>query len=610
MAASGSPGRPGASFARPWAFWLGVVAITGGVFLHVPMFLRSEHDHYMLSGMAFDRWMNLGMVLVVGGYIAVLYGLAPTFRRKHASGSSEVELRSLDSSRLGPAHYKLMFVLMLGVAIDTQKPFTFVFILPGVANEYNLRSPTHPAPGHLPVALFPFIAVVGTVVGSLIWGLLGDRIGRRAAILLASTLFIATAMCSVMPAFWENLVACLIMGMSAGGLLPIVYSLLAETIPTKRRGEILVLVAGLGTALGFLLASWAAHWLIPTYGWRIMWFFGVPTGLLLIALNRYIPESPRFLLANGRRSEAHEVMRSFGVEVAEKTGVQEEVGVVGPKPALRSVFRPPHRAITLVLIVYGLAWGLVNFGFLVWLPVHVAASGISAGQVTTVLAKAALFAIPGSILVSQLYSRWSSRGTLVAAAALEAAALGLFVTSGGTVVRHTNVFTALIVVLLVSMWATVSALAPYSAEIYPTEIRAVGAGVVAGATKLGGVIALTLSVLSIAPPSLAGAALLAGGTAAIAAVLLFFYGIETRGLRLEEISVASHDQIVSPSQTLLLHTALRAKGIPSTRYVPKGANHGDLLPGSPGGNTKTTLSWSTQKVFGVIVDFLNEHLRH
>jgi putative MFS transporter len=534
--------RAGATFKHPWAFWLGVAAVTGGVFLHVPMFLSAKDDDYMLRGMPFDRWMNLGMVLIVGGYVAVLYGLAPRFRRGRASESSEVELKSLDSSRLSRAHVKLMLVLMLGIAIDTQKPFTFVFILPGVADEYDLRSPSHPAPGHLPVALFPFVAIVGTVLGSLIWGLLGDRVGRRAAILLAATLFIGTAMCSVMPAFWENLIACLIMGMSAGGLLPIVYSLLAETIPTKRRGEILVLVAGVGTAAGFLLASWTAHWLIPVFGWRIMWFFGVPTGLALVALNRYIPESPRFLLANGRRSEAHEVMRSFGIVVTEKTETEERRAPTEPKPGLISVFRAPHRAITLVLIVYGLAWGLVNFGFLVWLPVHVAASGVSAGQVTTILAKAALFAIPGSILISQLYARWSSRGTLVAAAALEAATLGAFVFAGGTVVQHTTLFTALLVVLLVSMWATVSALAPYSAEIYPTEIRAVGAGVVAGATKLGGVLALGLSVASIAPPSLAGAALLAGATAAIGAILLSIYGVETQGRRLEEISATAADE--------------------------------------------------------------------
>ncbi len=526
----------GATFKRPWAFWLGVLAVTGGVALHLPMYIGARHMGYMLVGMPFDPWMDIGMGLIVLGFASVLYGLAPRFSRDRESESSDLEFTALDSSRLSPAHIKLLLVLMLGVAIDTQKPFTFTFILPGVAKEYNLNSPSHPAPGHWPVALFPFVAIIGTVLGSLIWGYLGDQIGRRASILLAATFFIGTAMCSAMPAFWENLVACLLMGMSAGGLLPIVYSLLAETIPAKRRGEIVVLVAGVGTALGFLIASWTAHWLIPTYSWRIMWFFGVPTGLALIVLNRYIPESPRFLLANGRRDEAHEVMRSFGITINEKPAAEPWQAPTGAKPRIGSVFRRPYRNLTLVLTIYGLAWGLVNFGFLVWLPVHVAKSGISAGQVTTILAKAALFSVPGSVLISQLYARWSSRGTLILAAAVEAAALGVFAVDGGTIVHHTNAFTALIVVLLISMWATISALAPYGSEVYPTGIRAVGSGVVAGATKLGGVLALGLSVAAIAPPGLAGAALLAGVPAGLAALMLLFYGIETRGRRLEDIT--------------------------------------------------------------------------
>ena len=341
--------------------------------------------------------MYFGMGLMVVGYAAVIYGLAPRFSRG-GHETSELEFEALEESKLTAAHIKLMLVLMLAVAVDTQKPFTFTFILPGVASEYNLRSPSHPAPGHWPVALFPFVAIVGTVVGSLIWGRLGDSIGRRASILLAATLFIGTAMCSAMPAFHWNLVACFFMGMSAGGLLPIAYSLLAETIPARRRGEAIVLVAGLGTALGFLLASWTAHWLIPTYGWRIMWFFGVPTGLALILLNRYIPESPRFLFASGRADEARAVMRSFGLTVKERQAADPEPAFDSTvKPGFASVFRRPYTAITPVLIVYGLAWGLVNYGFLVWLPVYVAKSGVSAGQVTTILAKAALFSIPGSV---------------------------------------------------------------------------------------------------------------------------------------------------------------------------------------------------------------------
>lgn len=68
----------------------------------------------------------------------------------------------------------------------------------------------------------------------------------------------------------------------------------------------------------------------------------------------------------------------------------------------------------------------------------------------------------------------------------------------------------------------------------------------------------------------------------------------------------SADNLVSPSETLTLHTALRAKGIDSTRYVLTGAGHGDL---SFTGDTSAALPWSTQETMGHIVDFLGRHLK-
>ncbi|WP_405988740.1 prolyl oligopeptidase family serine peptidase [Streptomyces sp. NBC_00986] len=68
----------------------------------------------------------------------------------------------------------------------------------------------------------------------------------------------------------------------------------------------------------------------------------------------------------------------------------------------------------------------------------------------------------------------------------------------------------------------------------------------------------------------------------------------------------SADNLVSPSETLNLHTALRAKGIDSIRYVLTGAGHGDL---SFTGDTTASLPWSTQETMGHIVDFLGQHLK-
>jgi putative MFS transporter len=528
----------GVRFRHPRAFWLGVAAVIAGVFLHAPMFLGARGEGYLLQGMGWDRWMVLGMALVVGGLIAVVYGIGLRLEGPKRSSAADHEFSALDSSRLSPAHIKLMLVMIIAIAIDTQKPFTFTFILPGVADEYDLASPSRSAPGQWPVALWPFVAISGTVIGSLVWGHLADRLGRRATILIIATMFMATSVCGAMPSLPWNLLMCFLMGFSVGGLLPIVYSLLTETMPVRRRGQMIVLVAGIGTALGFLFASWTANWLIPEFSWRIMWFFGVPTGLTLILLNRHIPESPRFLLAHGRRNEANAVMRSFGIVPSEKAADEPEPAAREAAPAAGHLYRRPYRGITLALVVFGLAWGLANFGFLVWLPTYVADSGLTADAVTAILAKAALFSVPGAILCAWLYGRVGSKSTLITAAALTAATLGVFAVLGDELPRHTQLFTAAVAALLVALWASVAVLAPYSAEVYPTAIRGVGSGVTAGATKLGGVFALGLSVAAIAPPAITGSAILAGVPAVLAAVMLVVFGIETRGRGLEEISAA------------------------------------------------------------------------
>ena len=107
------------------------------------------------------------------------------------------------------------------------------------------------------------------------------------------------------------------MGLGAGGMLPIAFALLAEIAPVRNRGFLIVLLGGLGTVGGYLAASGLAALLEPTFGWRILWLLGLPTGLALLLLNRYIPESPRFLLARGQTDAARAIMRQFGVTIVD-----------------------------------------------------------------------------------------------------------------------------------------------------------------------------------------------------------------------------------------------------------------------------------------------------
>ena len=527
------------------AFTIGSGAVVAGVCLHLPMLLGASSMHYRLVGMPVDGLMTIGMALIGVGLIGVVYGLTPV-RAVVSQSSAAIRVSSLDDARLGAAHYALLLILVVAIAIDAMKPFTFTFILPGVAKEYALSAPGHRLHGALPVALYPFFGILGTVIGSFIWGSIADRFGRRRAVLLAVILFIATSICGAMPAFQLNLVMCFFMGLGAGGLLPIAYTLLSETMPARQRGLILVLVAGAGTALGFLATSAIASWMLPIVGWRIMWFWGLPTGVILIGLNRFIPESPRFLIAHGRSAEAHAVMQRFGAVIET---VPQAAQRVAEKAGWPSLFRKRLLPLSIAIVLYGLAWGIVDFGFLTWLPVDLAGHGIGAAKISGILTNASLFALPGAVVVALLYGRWSSKWTMVLVAVANVGALLAFATAGEGLAKHTTELTVLVVFLLVALWGAIAVLAPYSTEVYPTALRGRGAGLAAGASKLGGVLALGIAVLGIAPPALGGAAVIAGGAMLIAGGAIGSAGIETRDRRLEEIG--------SPQQPLVTAGARR-----------------------------------------------------
>src|SRR4029450_9828056 len=244
-----------------------------------------------LYGMPMDPGMWFGMVFIVLRVPAAIYGALPKDRGLHGSPAG-TSFEAPDTTPLTRWHAAVLAVLILGLVIDVMKPATLGFVLPGMRAEYGITKST--------VALFPLSALTGTTIGSFVWGWLADVYGRRVLILLSTILFVSTSICGAMPLFELNLLMCFLMGASAGGMLPVVYTLLAEIMPPRHRSWVLVLVGGTGLVVGYLAASGAAHAFEPLFGWRVLWLQGFPTGILLLALARVIPGSARFLSARGR----------------------------------------------------------------------------------------------------------------------------------------------------------------------------------------------------------------------------------------------------------------------------------------------------------------------
>ena len=535
----------GLSFHHPLAFWLGSAAIVAGVLMHMPMFAMGRMTHWQMVGMPMDGMMIGGMALIPLGVLLSCYGLMPRLdqmrRTLHADGSHlpgrHQYFHIADGVSLNLEHWKLVLVLVAALAIDVMKPATLGFVMPGMSAEYQISKPT--------ASTLALVALIGTTVGSVIWGRLADVFGRRAGILLSALMFIGTAICGAMPLFSWNLVMCFLMGASAGGLLPIAFTLMAETVPAAHRGWLLVALGGVGTSAGYLAAAGAATVLEPMFSWRALWLLNLPTGAIILFLNRYIPESPRFLSNAGLEHEAREVLRKFaGTSSANAVESDDDqhpgapvIDEQHPVVGMRQLLRGRHARITWGLVVCGLAWGLVNFGFVLWLPVNLVGMGVDAAGVSALLARSAILALPGIGVVIWLYHKWSSFKSLVLFIALTALALLAFFAMGLAGVRSEGATVAATAALLVSVSGVIAMLIPYAAEIYPVHLRGTGSGVIAASSKFGGILGAGLGVVGFFGDFKLSALLIAVPMA-ISGVMLWRSGIETRGQGLEEIQDA------------------------------------------------------------------------
>ncbi|MEO6526313.1 MAG: MFS transporter [Gemmatimonadaceae bacterium] len=527
----GSSRLGGVTFGHAGAFWVGLLAVTTGVVLHLPMYGMGKDMGYRLAGMPMDTSMKVGMAAILVGLVVCLYGLYPRAAADTARVASRIKVSALDDAPLTWAHAGLMLTMTIAVTIDIMKPTALAFVLPGMTTEYGLKGPLNPT-GTTPVAYVALSGIIGTVLGSFLWGWLGDRIGRRASILYAGIGFIGTSICGAMPSFAWNLVMCFVMGLAVGGMLPICYALLAETIPAKHRSWLMILI-GADIAGAYILTSWLAVALVPTYSWRILWLIGLPTGVVFILLNRWIPESPRFLLASGRDEEARAVMERFGAVVVEQpdTEVDVESKVVSRWNQLVS---REFLGLTAVIGILALGSGLVLFGFNLWIPSNLRKLGYT--DADAILRNSALMGFPLNFLVAWMYGFWSSKKTIIAISSLTAAALFGFVVAGDAIVQNRSLLYALLIVPIWGISSVVAVLSVYSAEVFPTRIRSRGTGFAAGASKAGGVAIIALVVFGIAAPSIATVALIGAIPMTLAIILVAIFGVETRQRRLEDIT--------------------------------------------------------------------------
>jgi putative MFS transporter len=329
------------------------------------------------------------------------------------------------------------------------------------------------------------IGFVGMALGAALGGLLADRFGRRQIFALTLLLFgIATGASALSWSIGALLVFRFLTGLGLGAELPVASTLVSEFAPARVRGRVVVGLEAFW-ALGWTLAALIGFLVVPRgdAGWRWALALGAVPALYAVVVRRGLPESVRFLELRGRTAEAEAAVRRF--EAA--AGVEP---VPSPTPPPAPVARPRAlwaRGLRGRTAALWTVWFCVNFsyyGAFIWLPSLLFDSGLSLVRSLGFTLVITLAQLPGYAVAAWLIEKWGRRPTLATFLVGSAAGAALFATADG---ETTVLITGMVLSFFnLGAWGALYALTP---EVYPTTLRATGAGAAAGFGRIASILA-------------------------------------------------------------------------------------------------------------------------
>jgi putative MFS transporter len=448
-------------------------------------------------------------------------------------------LEHLESQqKLTANQWKIFAAATIGDMLDFFDYLLIGFILAFVVKDWHLT--------YGQSAAILLSAGISAPFGSLFWGWVADRIGRRTVMILTILNFsIPTGLAALTPEHgWVFLTICrFFVGFGVTGLYTVDIAVVQEFVPASKRGWI----TGVTTTMlpaGLLLGAILAKYFAVYIGWRGMFVVGLlPAGLSLL-IRAWVPESPHWLLSKGRAEEARQSL-AWALMI-DPAGIElpHHVEARPPQP-WRGIFQ--YRRSVIVGALVGLTQ-VGGVGFVLWqvtlfvMILHitpVAAAGLT------------MWAAVGQI-VGRFFSSWLSDAIgRRASMALTLGVAGITMSLAG---YWSNIFlggvSVFFLMALINQFfgsGSYSIIGPYMAEIWPSRLRTSGMGLVYGVGNLGkfigpaGLAVIAGSSNFVSPQATLDALIPAMNYFAAWYFLGMFaalFGVETRGRTIEEIDEA------------------------------------------------------------------------
>lgn len=436
--------------------------------------------------------------------------------------------------RLPVTRRLLLIRIVMGTAtfFDAYTVLVIAFAMPKLVTEW-----------HLTPAWVGFIlsaGYAGQLIGAVFFGWLAERIGRLTTLLITIVLFVSMDVaCLFATSGLTMLIFRFLQGIGTGGEVPVASAYINEFIGAHGRGRFFLLYECI-FPVGLLVAGLAGYFLVPAFGWRSLFIVGLVPAVLMIPMRMFMPESPRWLAARGKLDKAEKVVAMLEREAVREGKALPEpvVRPVDPRAVAKSDWRELFQGIYLkrTLMIWGL-WVcgyIINNGLVTWLPTLYQEvfklplqTSLLYGWITSAVG------VVASILCA-LYidrvgrKRWYSVAFLAAIVPLVLlSALGA--TTATQVVILAPIAYAILQTITFSLYL-------YSAELYPTRLRALGTGFGSAWLRAASSIGPILVGYVVAGLGIRYVFAMFAVFALTGGIIVRTFGIETKGQELEVLS--------------------------------------------------------------------------
>jgi putative MFS transporter len=436
----------------------------------------------------------------------------------------------LDRLPISSFHYRVFWLIAAGMFFDGYDLYVGTNVLGStVQSGFSTLAQN---------AQFVSLTFFGLTVGSLIAGFLGDHYGRRFTYQFNLAIF---GLASIAAAFSPDMTTLnalrFVMGLGLGAEIVVGYSTMTEFVPPRSRGRWLALMA-LIVVSGLPVTALLGTVIIPNFGWRPMFVIAGIGALIVWYLRKSLPESPRWLEAEGRNAEAESLMQTIEREVSASTGASLPAPATTlaaqPQYSLRSLIAPPLLSRMVVGSVVLIVVNTLIFGFVTWLPTFFVQQGLSITRSFTYTLVIVLGSPIGCALGAFGADYLGRRRSIILSAVATIILGGIYPFMATPALILSVGF-----LLIVAIYVQVAILfGVYTPELFPTEVRLRANGICNTLGRAATIVSPFIVVMLFKDYGVTGVLGLMIGLLLIQIVTVAAWGIEPAQRRLEELDAA------------------------------------------------------------------------